>query len=114
MMRSATPKPTSRFGQADANGVYRWEGGFLWWEQSRTLVTRHLTPMREKMTCPQEVLMNANYALAAVERCFFDDEETFYRGTWPRAFQVVKSRFDNTVGSTIMMSKLDFRMMLIG
>ncbi len=116
-MQSGMPKPTSRFGQADANGIFPWDGGFFWWPDTRLLVTRRRrdwTPENSAYTCPMKVIMHANYVLAAVEQCFFDDEETFYReGAWPRRFDNIKNRYGPLEGVRTL-TRLDFRLLLLG
>ncbi len=114
------PKPTSRFGKADANGVYRWEYGFLWWPDIRLLVTKYMRGRETdqglaRYTCPMEVIQHADDALCCiVPYVFFDDEADFYRQSrWPRTFEVFKSRYDGSTGHKQIMSMLDFRLMLI-
>jgi hypothetical protein len=115
-------KPTSRFGQADANGIHRWEYGFLWWPDTRVLVTKYMRTASEenpdrlaRYTCPMDVIQHADLGLCAISdhTLHFDDEEDFYRpSAWPRTFEVFKSRYDGSTGHKITLTRLDFRLML--
>ena len=114
------PKPTSRFGKADDNGVYRWEYGFLWWPDIRLLVTKYRRDGEKaalgmaRYTCPLEVIQHADYALCCLNQHVSFDEDDFYRPScWPRTFEVFKSRYDGSIGHKQIMSMLDFRLMLI-
>lgn len=105
-------KPISRYGQADNNGIYRWENGFLWWPDSRLLVTKYLEGLdHPRYSCPLEVIREANMALCVDRNIFFDEDE-FFEGDWPKNFRVFKSRYGPT-NESYTLTRLDFRLMLI-
>jgi hypothetical protein len=117
-MPSGTPKPISRYGLADDNGIYRWEGSYLWWPErvfpngdavGGLLVTRTIQQLAQcdRYPCPTDVIQRANLAYSIDERVDFENEEAFLQGHWPRRFNNFKNRNGN-VQHEIVLNKVDF------